>query len=145
MQWNLLSFLDVFKVVCVSLHPGTVDTDLSRPYHKNVPKDKLFSTEHSVSCLMNIINALSIERTGRAYSWDGTALPWWHQYGNKRCELIGCCSACELLECSVSKDGHYKWHNGNKCGTECTRQTNRSNSHRETSQLAQVLKLALFR
>ncbi|XP_013860639.1 C-factor isoform X2 [Austrofundulus limnaeus] len=64
------------KVVCVSLHPGTVDTDLSRPYHKNVPKDKLFSAEHSVSCLMNIINTLSFEKTGRAYSWDGTELPW---------------------------------------------------------------------
>ncbi|XP_017284767.1 C-factor [Kryptolebias marmoratus] len=64
------------KVVCVSLHPGTVNTDLSRPYHKNVPKDKLFSTEHSVSCLMSIINTLSIEKTGKAYSWDGTELPW---------------------------------------------------------------------
>ncbi|KAM9365540.1 C-signal-like [Pholidichthys leucotaenia] len=64
------------KVVCVSLHPGTVDTDLSRPYHKNVPKDKLFSTEQSVNCLMSIIDTLSIEKTGKAYSWDGTELPW---------------------------------------------------------------------
>ncbi|XP_037542873.1 C-factor [Nematolebias whitei] len=64
------------KVVCVSLHPGTVDTDLSRPYHKNVPKHKLFSTERSVMYLMSIINTLSIEKTGRVYSWDGTELPW---------------------------------------------------------------------
>ncbi|XP_041644773.1 C-factor [Cheilinus undulatus] len=64
------------KVVCVSLHPGTVNTDLSRPYHKNVPKDKLFSTEHSVNCLMSIIDTLNIEKTGKAYSWDGTELPW---------------------------------------------------------------------
>uniref|UniRef100_A0A3Q0S252 Zgc:65997 n=1 Tax=Amphilophus citrinellus TaxID=61819 RepID=A0A3Q0S252_AMPCI len=64
------------KVVCVSLHPGTVNTDLSRPYHRNVPKDKLFSTEHSVNCLMNIIDTLNMEKTGKAYSWDGTELPW---------------------------------------------------------------------
>uniref|UniRef100_A0A1A7W7E7 C-factor n=2 Tax=Iconisemion striatum TaxID=60296 RepID=A0A1A7W7E7_9TELE len=64
------------KVVCVSIHPGTVNTDLSRPYHKNVPKEKLFSPEHSVSCLMSIINSLHIEKTGKAYSWDGTELPW---------------------------------------------------------------------
>ncbi|CAN9499588.1 unnamed protein product [Ophioblennius macclurei] len=64
------------KVVCVSLHPGTVNTDLSRPYHRNVPKDKLFSAEHSVSCLMNIINTLSVEKTGKAYNWDGSELPW---------------------------------------------------------------------
>ncbi|XP_047458497.1 C-factor [Mugil cephalus] len=64
------------KVVCVSLHPGTVDTSLSRPYHKNVPKDKLFSTEHSVNCLMSIVDTLSIEKTGKAYNWDGAELPW---------------------------------------------------------------------
>ncbi|XP_029031301.1 C-factor [Betta splendens] len=64
------------KVVCVSLHPGTVNTDLSRPYHRNVPKDKLFSTQHSVNCLMSIIDTLNVEKTGKAYSWDGTVLPW---------------------------------------------------------------------
>ncbi|KAK2921651.1 hypothetical protein Q8A73_001136 [Channa argus] len=52
-------------VVCVSLHPGTVNTDLSRPYHRNVPKDKLFSTQHSVNCLMKIIETLNIEKTGK--------------------------------------------------------------------------------
>ncbi|XP_075939263.1 C-signal [Anarhichas minor] len=64
------------KVVCVSLHPGTVDTDLSRPYHRNVPKDKLFAAELSVSHLMSIVDSLSMERTGRAFNWDGTELPW---------------------------------------------------------------------
>ncbi|XP_054654356.1 C-factor [Dunckerocampus dactyliophorus] len=64
------------KVVCVSLHPGTVDTDLSRPYHRNVPKERLFSTEHSVSCLMSIIETLDFDKTGNAYSWDGAQLPW---------------------------------------------------------------------
>lgn len=64
------------KVLCVSLHPGTLNTDLSRPYHKNVPKDKLFSTEHSVNCLMSIIDTLDINRTGKAYNWDGAELPW---------------------------------------------------------------------
>ncbi|TKS85841.1 hypothetical protein D9C73_019501 [Collichthys lucidus] len=59
------------KVVCVSLHPGTVNMDLSRPYHSNLQKDKLFSTEHSVDCLMGIIDALL-----QLYSWDGTELPW---------------------------------------------------------------------
>ncbi|KAM9848095.1 C-signal [Aulostomus maculatus] len=64
------------KVVCVSVHPGTVNTDLSRPYHKNVPKENLFSPEHSVNCLMSIIEALDVEKTGKAYSWNGAELPW---------------------------------------------------------------------
>lgn len=64
------------KVVCVSLHPGTVDTDLSKPYHKNVPKDKLFSPEYSVNCLMNIICKLNMGQTGKFFAWDGSELPW---------------------------------------------------------------------
>uniref|UniRef100_A0A8D3BCV1 Zgc:65997 n=1 Tax=Scophthalmus maximus TaxID=52904 RepID=A0A8D3BCV1_SCOMX len=64
------------RVVCVSLHPGTVNTDLSRPYHRNVPQDKLFSAEHSVSRLMGIVDTLNMEKTGKAYNWDGTELPW---------------------------------------------------------------------
>ncbi|XP_042311914.1 C-factor-like isoform X1 [Sceloporus undulatus] len=64
------------KVVCVSLHPGTVDTDLSKPYHKNVPKGKLFSPEYSVNCLMHIIDNLDMEQTGKFFAWDGSELPW---------------------------------------------------------------------
>ncbi|XP_056386109.1 1-hydroxy-2-glutathionyl-2-methyl-3-butene dehydrogenase-like isoform X2 [Hyla sarda] len=64
------------KVICVSLHPGTVETDLSRPYHKNVPKEKLFSPERSVTYLMAIIDSLNMDRTGRFYSWNGTELQW---------------------------------------------------------------------
>ncbi|NP_956847.1 uncharacterized protein LOC794398 [Danio rerio] len=64
------------KIVCVSLHPGTVNTDLSRPYHRNVQKDKLFSTEYSVQCLMNIIDNLNIDKTGKAYAWDSREIPW---------------------------------------------------------------------
>ncbi|XP_072546636.1 C-signal [Salminus brasiliensis] len=64
------------KIVCVSLHPGTVNTDLSRPYHKNVPQHKLFSTQYSVQCLMTVIDSLSTEKTGKAYAWDGAEIPW---------------------------------------------------------------------
>ncbi|XP_007244642.3 C-factor [Astyanax mexicanus] len=64
------------KIVCVSLHPGTVNTDLSRPYHKNVPQHKLFSTQYSVQCLMDIIDSLSMDKSGKAYAWDGSEIPW---------------------------------------------------------------------
>ena len=64
------------KVICISLHPGTVDTDLSRPYHKNVPAANLFSAEHSVNLLMNIINGLTIKDTGKFMNWNGSELPF---------------------------------------------------------------------
>ncbi|XP_063817751.1 C-signal-like [Pseudophryne corroboree] len=64
------------KVVCVSLHPGTVDTDLSRPYHKNVPMEKLFSPEDSVTYLIDNIDRLGMDHTGKFFSWNGSELPW---------------------------------------------------------------------
>ncbi|XP_035672118.1 C-factor-like [Branchiostoma floridae] len=64
------------KVICVSLHPGTVDTDLSRPYHKNVPSDKLLSTERSVQCLMDFVNGLTMQHTGKFFTWEGKEMPF---------------------------------------------------------------------
>lgn len=64
------------KVICVALHPGTVDTDLSRPYHKNVPAGKLFSAEKSANYLLSIIDNLSYEDTGKFINWDGTEIPF---------------------------------------------------------------------
>ncbi|XP_068431029.1 C-signal [Clinocottus analis] len=64
------------QVLCVSLHPGTVDTDLSRPYHRNVPREQLFSSERSVGQMMSILDALDAQSTGKAFNWDGTELPW---------------------------------------------------------------------
>ena len=59
------------RIVCLCLHPGTTDTDLSRPYHKGVPKDKLFSTQYSVSKMLEIIDNASMEDSGRFIAWDG--------------------------------------------------------------------------
>ncbi|XP_071090394.1 C-signal-like [Haliotis cracherodii] len=62
------------KVICVALHPGTVDTDLSRPYHKGVPN--LFTVEHSVNCLMDVINGLTLKDSGKYLTYDRTELPF---------------------------------------------------------------------
>ncbi|CAN0099093.1 unnamed protein product [Lampetra planeri] len=64
------------RVVCISVHPGTVDTDLSRAYHRNVPLNKLFTPEKSVQHIMNVVNKLAFEQTGKFYAWDGTEIPW---------------------------------------------------------------------
>ncbi|XP_061180053.1 C-signal-like [Saccostrea echinata] len=62
------------KIICVSLHPGTVNTDLSRPYHKNVPN--LFTTEYSVDCLLKVIDSLTVEDSGKFFTYDRTVLPY---------------------------------------------------------------------
>ena len=48
------------KVTCLLLNPGVVETDLSRPYHKSVPKDHLFSPEQAAEKLFGIIDDCTI-------------------------------------------------------------------------------------
>jgi len=64
------------KVACMALHPGTVDTELSRPYHKNVPEGKLFSVPYSVDSMMNVVENINIADSGKYMAWDGTDIPY---------------------------------------------------------------------
>lgn len=58
------------------LHPGTTDTQLSQPFQRNVPAEKLFSIDRTVSQLCQVMNGLTIAESGEFFSWDGTRLPW---------------------------------------------------------------------
>jgi NAD(P)-dependent dehydrogenase (short-subunit alcohol dehydrogenase family) len=64
------------KLVCVALHPGTTDTDLSRPFQANVPPERLFTTERTVRQLLAVIDRLAPTDTGRFFAWDGSEIPW---------------------------------------------------------------------
>ncbi|KAK0579050.1 hypothetical protein LWI29_020174 [Acer saccharum] len=63
-------------VICILLHPGTVDTDLSRPFQRNVPEGKLFTKEFSVQKLLSIINKAKRHDNGKFFAWDGQEIPW---------------------------------------------------------------------
>lgn len=64
------------KTLVVMLHPGTTDTRLSKPFQRNVPRDKLFSVERTVTQLLAVIEALQPDDSGQFFSWDGSRLPW---------------------------------------------------------------------
>eukprot|EP00898_Chlorokybus_atmophyticus_P005452 jgi/Chlat1/5908/Chrsp4S06405 len=69
------------KVACIVLHPGTVDTDLSKPFQRNVPEGKLFTPEHSVKqardiSLLKVIDGATMESNGRFFAYDGSEIPW---------------------------------------------------------------------
>ncbi len=64
------------NVICVALHPGTTDTDLSRPFQANVPPQKLFSVERTVAQLLAVIDRLTPADSGRFLAWDGTEIAW---------------------------------------------------------------------
>ncbi|KAK4551148.1 hypothetical protein RGQ29_032501 [Quercus rubra] len=54
-------------IICILLHPGTVDTDLSRPFQRNVPEGKLFTKEFSVQKLLGIINNAKSHDNGNCF------------------------------------------------------------------------------
>ena len=62
------------SAVVVGLHPGTVDTDLSKPFQTGVPSNKLFSPEQSAAYLWDVLNTLTPERTGQVIAWDGQTI-----------------------------------------------------------------------
>jgi NAD(P)-dependent dehydrogenase (short-subunit alcohol dehydrogenase family) len=62
--------------VCVALHPGTVDTGLSKPFQSNVPDGKLFSPDQSAAALLSVMDGLGPEANGGFFAWDGSAIPW---------------------------------------------------------------------
>ena len=62
--------------VCLALHPGTTDTDLSRPFQANVEPEWLFPAGYSVSRLLQVIDGAGPEQHGGFFAFDGERLPW---------------------------------------------------------------------
>ena len=57
--------------IFVGLQPGTVKSNLSKPFQKNVNSKNLFSPDYSAKKLLDVINNLSNEDTGKLFAWDG--------------------------------------------------------------------------
>lgn len=60
--------------ICIALHPGTVDTNLSRPFSSN--QKNIFSAEDSALKMIDVINKLTLESTGGFFDWNGKKVPW---------------------------------------------------------------------
>lgn len=64
------------STVVAALHPGTTDTDLSRPFQANVPAEKLFPVDKTVRLMLDVIDGLQAEDSGGFFAWDGQRIPW---------------------------------------------------------------------
>ena len=63
--------------VCVAaLHPGTTDTQLSKPFQAAVPAGKLFSPLQTAGYLVDVIEHLNPDDSGQFLAYDGSVLPW---------------------------------------------------------------------
>jgi NAD(P)-dependent dehydrogenase (short-subunit alcohol dehydrogenase family) len=62
--------------LCVALHPGTVDSALSRPFQAGVPPAQLFTPEQAATHLLAVIEGLGPEESGAFLAWDGARIPF---------------------------------------------------------------------
>ncbi|MEL7546908.1 MAG: SDR family NAD(P)-dependent oxidoreductase [Pseudomonadota bacterium] len=63
------------RFIAVGLHPGTVDTALSKPFQSNVPDGKLFTSDQSAGYLLDVISQLTPDDSGKVFDWKGNEIP----------------------------------------------------------------------
>ena len=64
------------QAVCAALHPGTVDTPLSRPFQRAVLAERLQTPAAAARCLIDTAARLPRLDSGGFFDADGAALPF---------------------------------------------------------------------
>ena len=59
------------KAVIAGLHPGTVDTELSRPFQSGLAEGQLTKASASADNLLRVISGLSANDSGKVFDWKG--------------------------------------------------------------------------
>ncbi|WP_066649673.1 MULTISPECIES: SDR family NAD(P)-dependent oxidoreductase [Sphingomonas] len=57
--------------IVVALHPGTVDTALSKPFQGNVAPGRLFDAGRAAVQLLDVLDGLRPPDSGKLFAWDG--------------------------------------------------------------------------
>ena len=61
--------------LCVGLHPGTVDSGLSRPFQGGGSSEALFTAEASGGHMLQVLDGLTAADSGQIFAWDGSRVP----------------------------------------------------------------------
>lgn len=64
------------NVKLISFHPGTTDSPLSKPFQKNVPEGKLFTSEFVARQLLTIVDNEAVDGKASYLDWQGKTIPW---------------------------------------------------------------------
>ncbi len=62
------------NTICVGLHPGTVNTELSKPFQRNLKPGQLTTAEQSADYLYKVITELEQKDSGKVFAWDGSEI-----------------------------------------------------------------------
>ena len=61
--------------MCISLHPGTVKTFLSKEFWETIPKEKLFTPEFAAEKLIQVVKDVGLDGRGKCWDWEGKEIP----------------------------------------------------------------------
>jgi NAD(P)-dependent dehydrogenase (short-subunit alcohol dehydrogenase family) len=61
--------------ICAMLHPGTVDTEMSKPFQGGVTAEKLFNPAFSAKAMLGVLDHLKPTDSGDHFAWDGSRIP----------------------------------------------------------------------
>jgi NAD(P)-dependent dehydrogenase (short-subunit alcohol dehydrogenase family) len=64
------------QLICLALHPGTVATELSRPFRSRLSPEKVFSPEVAAEQLLRVIDRAEPDPRAQFKAWDGSEIPW---------------------------------------------------------------------
>lgn len=62
--------------IILCLHPGTTDTELSKPFQARVSEDKLFTPDFVARSLIDVMAKRTPEDTGSFWDWAGKPIEW---------------------------------------------------------------------
>lgn len=62
------------RSIVVTLHPGTVDTVLSKPFQGNTQPGRLFSAERAALQLLDVIEGLKAADSGKLFDYEGNEI-----------------------------------------------------------------------
>lgn len=63
------------EAIVVGLHPGTVTTALSDPFHPDTNRPGVFTPDEAAAHLLATLDGLSPAETGGVFAWDGHPVP----------------------------------------------------------------------
>ena len=64
------------NVKLIAFHPGTVNSEMSKPFHATVPEGKLFEPNYVAECLSQLMDELKIDGELSYLDYAGKPIPW---------------------------------------------------------------------
>ncbi len=60
--------------VIIGIHPGTVDSTLSKPFQRGIPEGQLMRPVKSAALLLDVISKVDQSQTGQCLAYDGAEI-----------------------------------------------------------------------